>query len=148
MAEAINAPSIGAQSTTVSLVALIAACGIFLYVAYLRLLPKPLPGIPYNKSAARSLFGDLPEIMSYMKQTKELWPWVADQTVRHQSAMVQVFGRPFAKPWIVSPPTELDVSDNEADPRRPPRSTGHFVTPNERIRPIQLYSRCLCRLGT
>lgn len=33
-----------------------------LYVLYQIILPKPIPGIPYNKHAAKSLFGDIPEI--------------------------------------------------------------------------------------
>lgn len=49
--------------------------GVFLvlYLAYRALLPKPLPGIPYNKDAANKLFGDVPEVMSYVKSTKQIY---------------------------------------------------------------------------
>ncbi|KIX99549.1 uncharacterized protein Z520_05125 [Fonsecaea multimorphosa CBS 102226] len=80
---------------------LIVVCIIFLYTGYRRLLPKPIPGIPYNKSATRSLFGDIPEMMSYIAKTEEVWPWVADQIMKHQSPIVQVFARPFGRPWVI-----------------------------------------------
>ncbi|KAH0840575.1 cytochrome P450 monooxygenase [Fonsecaea pedrosoi] len=65
------------------------------------LLPKPIPGIPYNESATRSLLGDIPEMMSYMAKTEEIWPWITEQITKHQSPVVQVFGRPFARPWVI-----------------------------------------------
>lgn len=51
------------------------AGGLFLvaYLAYRALLPKPLPGIPYNKDAATKLFGDVPEVMGYVKSTKQIY---------------------------------------------------------------------------
>jgi hypothetical protein len=101
MAEHKSIPVLDATTTTLSLVPLVVVCGIFLYVTYLRLLPKPIPGIPYNKSATRSLFGDIPAMMSYMSRTQEIWPWVVEQTINHQSPIVQVFARPFSKPWVV-----------------------------------------------
>lgn len=76
-----------------SYIALILACALFLFVSYRMLLPKPIPGIPCNEGASRSLFGDLPEIMNYMNKTQELWPWLADQVTKHQSPIVQVFAR-------------------------------------------------------
>ncbi|KAJ9604857.1 hypothetical protein H2200_010972 [Cladophialophora chaetospira] len=101
MAEHLNQPIIDAKPTTISLISLVVVCAIFLYVSYRKLMPKPIPGIPYNKSATRSLFGDIPEMMSYMSRTQELWPWVVEQTTRHQSPIVQVFARPFSKPWVI-----------------------------------------------
>lgn len=37
------------------------------------LLPKPLPGIPYNRDAADRLFGDVPEMMGYVMRTKRIF---------------------------------------------------------------------------
>ncbi|EXJ69984.1 uncharacterized protein A1O5_07057 [Cladophialophora psammophila CBS 110553] len=76
-------------------------CVAFLYLGYRRLLPRPIPGIPYNESATHSLFGDIPEMMNYMARTEEVWPWIADQVTKHQSPIVQVFARPFARPWVI-----------------------------------------------
>jgi hypothetical protein len=44
-----------------------------LYVLYKALLPKPLPGIPYNRDAAHKLFGDVPEMMRYVLRTKRIF---------------------------------------------------------------------------
>jgi hypothetical protein len=101
MADHLSPPVIEAKPAVTSLIMLVVVCCIFLYFSYRRLLPKPIPGIPYNKSAARSLLGDVPEMMSYISRTQEIWPWVADQTTKHQSPIVQVWGRPFSKPWVV-----------------------------------------------
>ena len=101
MAEHSTIPVLGARPTATSLVALVAFCGVFLYLVYLKLLPKPIEGIPYNKTAAHSLFGDIPEMMAYMSRTQEIWAWIAEQNTKHQSAIVQVFARPFAKPWVI-----------------------------------------------
>ncbi|KAK3687898.1 cytochrome P450 [Podospora appendiculata] len=77
--------------------------GVFvaLYFAYRAALPKPLPGIPYNKDAASRLFGDVPEMMSYVMRTKRIFCWLAAQTTRHQNAIVQVFIKPMSLPWVV-----------------------------------------------
>lgn len=44
-----------------------------LYVLYRAALPKPLPGIPYNKEAAGKLLGDVPEMMGYVMRTKRIF---------------------------------------------------------------------------
>ncbi|KIV86698.1 hypothetical protein PV11_02296 [Exophiala sideris] len=72
-----------------------------LYLAYRWALPKPIPGIPYNASAAKSIFGDVPSIVSYMSKTDRLWPWIMQQNIIHQSPIAQVFARPFAAPWVL-----------------------------------------------
>ncbi|CAO2654656.1 Nn.00g113890.m01.CDS01 [Neocucurbitaria sp. VM-36] len=43
-----------------------------LFVSYRAIRPKPLPGIPYNHAAAAKLFGDVPEMMSYVLLFGEL----------------------------------------------------------------------------
>ena len=101
MAEHVKQLTVDTRPTMTSLISLVVICAIFLYVSYRRLMPKPIPGIPYNKSATRSLFGDVPEIMSYISRTQEIWPWITEQTRKHQSPIVQVFARPFSKPWVV-----------------------------------------------
>jgi hypothetical protein len=44
-----------------------------LYAAYRAALPKPIPGIPYNKDAAHKLLGDVPEMMDYVKRTQRIF---------------------------------------------------------------------------
>lgn len=36
------------------------------YALYRAALPKPIPGIAYNKDAARRIMGDVPEAMEHM----------------------------------------------------------------------------------
>jgi len=43
------------------------------YAAYKAALPRPLPGIPYNHDAARSLLGDAPEMVGYIWRTKRVF---------------------------------------------------------------------------
>lgn len=54
-----------------SSVATLIVAGVLLglYLAYRAVLPKPIPGIPYNKNAASKIFGDAPEMMDYVKRT-------------------------------------------------------------------------------
>jgi hypothetical protein len=51
----------------------IAITAILLYAGYRAILPKPLPGIPYNHDAAGKLFGDVPEMMAYVMRTKRIF---------------------------------------------------------------------------
>lgn len=68
----------------------------FLYLVRWLALPKPIPGIPYNVKAANRVMGDIPDF----RATHNHREWVALQAVKHQSALVQVFLRPFGKPWV------------------------------------------------
>jgi hypothetical protein len=89
----------GASPYTVSL--LVVGVTLFLILSYRWALPKPIPGIPYNASAVNSLLGDVPEMMEQMQKTDQIFPWLVSQTVKLQSPIVQVWARPFAKPWVI-----------------------------------------------
>ncbi|RFN54955.1 cytochrome p450 1a1 [Fusarium flagelliforme] len=67
-----------------------------LYLLRRALLPKPIPGIPYNKNATNSIFGDLLEFRS----AKSRHTWWALQAVKHQYPLVQIFMKPFGLPWV------------------------------------------------
>ncbi|KAM5349817.1 hypothetical protein ACJ41O_006322 [Fusarium nematophilum] len=68
-----------------------------LVYGFLRLLmPKPIPGIPYNAAAANSFLGDIPEFRAASNRRD----WWANQSIKHQSPLVQVFLRPFGRPWV------------------------------------------------
>ncbi|KZL63233.1 cytochrome p450 monooxygenase [Colletotrichum incanum] len=72
-----------------------------LYLFYRALLPRPLSGIPYNEAAAKSLLGDMPEMVGHAEKTGEMYDWLGAQNINHRSPIVQVFGRPFSKPWVI-----------------------------------------------
>ncbi|KAK1702556.1 cytochrome P450 [Colletotrichum acutatum] len=78
--------------------------GIVLILIYLFrqfFLPKLLPGIPHNKHVTSRLFGDLSEMLAYAKEHGEYFTWLAQQNRRLESPVVQVFIRPFQKPWVL-----------------------------------------------
>ena len=68
-----------------------------LYLIRRALLPKPIPGIPYNKNAVNSIFGDLLEFRAVKNRHK----WWALQAVKHQHPIVQIFMKPFGLPWVL-----------------------------------------------
>ena len=76
----------------------VSLCLILSFWLYRVALPKPIPGIPYNKHASSRLLGDLPELTKHMQVTKEMTSWLVNQCRVHNSPIVQVFARPFQKP--------------------------------------------------
>ena len=52
---------------------LVSGLAAALYLGYRTALPKPLPGIPYNKDAATNLLGDVPEMIRYVLRTKRVF---------------------------------------------------------------------------
>lgn len=68
---------------------------------YRWLLPKPIPGIPYNPGATRTILGDIPSMVKYTTETKELYQWIVNQNIKLQSPIIQLFARPFRKPWVI-----------------------------------------------
>ena len=79
-------------------VLLIAPCALVLltgYVVWLRLLPKPLPGIPYNPEALKSVFGDVASIIQWKKRHGEQRRWFQAQAVKMNTPICQVFTKPF-----------------------------------------------------
>jgi len=60
-------------------------------------LPKPIPGIPYNKLSANRILGDVPD----MTKTGRVRFWMREQFAIHQSPIYQIFVHPFTKPWIM-----------------------------------------------
>jgi len=80
---------------------LVIGVALFSLLSYRWALPKPIPGIPYNSAAAKRLLGDVPEMMQSMQKTEQIFPWLIEQNVKLNSPIVQVWTRPFAKPWVV-----------------------------------------------
>lgn len=78
----------------------VTALSYLIYLLYRHLLPRPIPGIPYNVEATSSLLGDLPR---FQKETNgsNLFQWMVKQTRVHRSPIVQTFIEPFRKPSVV-----------------------------------------------
>ncbi|KAI0103940.1 cytochrome P450 [Nemania sp. FL0031] len=81
--------------------AVLSAVFVSVHLLYQWLLPKPIPGIPYNPEAAKRLFGDAPDMLREVSVTGEFGVWCATQVKKMNSPVCQVFIRPFAKPWVL-----------------------------------------------
>lgn len=84
-----------------SYLAYIAGGIVFLYLAYWWALPKPIPGIPYNKTAIKLLLGDVGSMVKHISKTQEVHDWMSAQNVKLNSPIVQLFTRPFGRPCVV-----------------------------------------------
>ncbi|KAK6853116.1 cytochrome P450 [Apiospora arundinis] len=72
-----------------------------LYLAYQWALPKPLPGIPYNQDAVKTILGDAVEIQRIKKEGGRPRAWFNLQPERHNSPLVQAFLAPLSKPVLI-----------------------------------------------
>ncbi|KAJ5318340.1 hypothetical protein N7476_004760 [Penicillium atrosanguineum] len=72
-----------------------------LYIGYQSALPKPLPGIPYNAAAVKSLLGDIPDMLAQVSKTGDIVAWLRDQNLKSKSVISQIFIRPMSKPIIL-----------------------------------------------
>jgi hypothetical protein len=99
MVDLIQHTFFGASLYTISL--LVVGVALFFILSYRWALSKPIPGIPYNVSAANSLLGDIPQMMEHKQKTDQIFPWLVAQTVKLQSPIVQVWARPFSRPWVI-----------------------------------------------
>lgn len=77
--------------------------GVFtvLYLAWKWALPKPIRGIPYNKAALKSIYGDNVEIAEIKKNGGPLRSWFAQQPIRHKGPIAQVFTKPLSRPTVI-----------------------------------------------
>ncbi|KAJ5170047.1 cytochrome P450 [Penicillium coprophilum] len=74
---------------------------LLIYAIRQWLLPRPIPGIPYNLKSSRKLLGDAPDMLREVKITKEQNVWLARQINKFQSPLCQVFIKPFSRPWVL-----------------------------------------------
>lgn len=72
-----------------------------LYAIYLRALPKPLRGIPYDVESSRRLLGDLPHFFALEKSGQRIMEFWADVARRQRSPITQYFAGPFTKPVVI-----------------------------------------------
>lgn len=87
-------PASGALPLTVPVVLAIVAAALFAF--YRSIQKKPLPGIPYNKEAAGTIFGDIPALLAYKKQHGSGRRWMLTQLKKHNSVLVQLFLKPMS----------------------------------------------------
>ncbi|KAK1974771.1 cytochrome P450 monooxygenase [Colletotrichum cereale] len=40
-------------------------------------------------------------MIGHVKKTGEMFDWMGAQNIKHRSPIIQVFGRPFSKPWVI-----------------------------------------------
>jgi hypothetical protein len=62
---------------------------------------SPIPGIPYNKAAVKTILGDAAEISQVKKNGGRPRAWLGLQPGRHNSPLVQVFLAPLSKPILI-----------------------------------------------
>jgi hypothetical protein len=86
------------SSTLLALIGGISSC---LFLCYRWALPRPIPGIPYNKEATKTLLGDIIPFAQYIGRTKEVASWWTIQTIQLQSPIIQLFCRVFGKPFVM-----------------------------------------------
>lgn len=80
---------------------LIALPLLLLFLAYRWALPKPIPGIPYDESARKTIYGNMPEILAYVKKHGRVRPWITAHPMRHNSPITQFWTSPFSKPSVI-----------------------------------------------
>lgn len=83
------------------------------YLFYQWLLPKPIKGVPYNKDATKSIFGDIPSMLAHLKAHTEFQSWILNHNEVHKSPIVQIFIDLFRGPVvIISDAREVQVCEN------------------------------------
>ncbi|KAF7194896.1 Cytochrome P450 monooxygenase [Pseudocercospora fuligena] len=78
--------------------AVISVLGVCLYNAG---RPKPLPGIPYNPVSAKRFLGDGPDLFKWAAEHGSPYGYLPEMIKKLDSPIVQLFLRPFARPWII-----------------------------------------------
>ena len=93
-----GATKIGWIPTSIAIVSILV---VLTYAIFRLALPKPIPGIPYNKESARRFLGDIPKFteLENAGQTGRLF-W-GGMAVKHTSPITQCFMGPFAKPAVI-----------------------------------------------
>ncbi|KAJ2999363.1 hypothetical protein NUW58_g22 [Xylaria curta] len=86
--------------TTLSFVAVALALSVLRL--YQLAIPKPIPGIPYNKTS-KKLLGDVPAIVEHMAKTEggTFVTYILKSMESLDSPLIQIFIRPFGKPHLV-----------------------------------------------
>lgn len=73
----------------------------FCYLCYRAALPRPLPGIPYNKKSAKRFLGDAPDLFKHVAEHGDAFSYVAKMAIEMNEPIFQVFMQPLGRPWVV-----------------------------------------------
>lgn len=73
----------------------------YIHPLYRRALHRPIPGIPHHVSSANTILGDLTSFGAHVWSTSQILSWFPSQVTAIESPIIQVFLRPFGKPWVV-----------------------------------------------
>ncbi|PHH80809.1 hypothetical protein CDD80_6899 [Ophiocordyceps camponoti-rufipedis] len=90
-------PTTGVPDILTLAATLAAVIVVALGLLYLRALPHPLPGIPYNAASARRLLGDVGEVRR--ARCRRRWIW--SQPREHGAPVSQAFLLPFRRPTVI-----------------------------------------------
>ncbi|KAG6071620.1 hypothetical protein E4U33_003610 [Claviceps sp. LM78 group G4] len=71
---------------------------LFIVYGLQRILPKPIPGVPYNQDIG--ILGDLPALLKAVR-SGSIRPWLWAIPKRRNSPITQVFLSPFSKPFVI-----------------------------------------------
>lgn len=63
--------------------------------------PRPLPGIPYHHKSVNRILGDIPSLVVHFRKHQMRTDWVAQQCFELNSRIVQLFLKPFGRPYVV-----------------------------------------------
>ena len=86
----------------VCLAFLVVSAGVVLIKVAAQAARRPLTGIPFNEAALKTAFGDVTELNQRQRGGEtSIRPWFLEQAARHNSALVQIFLGPFAKPAVL-----------------------------------------------
>ncbi|KAI8965514.1 putative cytochrome P450 oxidoreductase [Daldinia sp. FL1419] len=66
-----------------------------------RAYPRPIPGIPYNATSARSFWGDAAPLLEAVKVTQDPAKYIFQQNRYLNSPVIQMFLAPFSKPTVI-----------------------------------------------
>jgi len=73
------------------------------YYVYQMALPKPIPGIPCNKAAAKSILGDLLAMLEAKAKSggTDAFDYVCNLPLEKNTPIFQIFAKLFSKPWVL-----------------------------------------------
>ncbi|KAI5918404.1 cytochrome P450 [Camillea tinctor] len=75
---------------------------LLIYILYRLALPKPIPGIPYDRDAARHILGSVPSLLKLEAETGATFvDYMIHQSEKLNSPIFQVFLGPFVRPHVV-----------------------------------------------
>nr|POE79794.1 cytochrome p450 4v2 [Quercus suber] len=95
----IECKMLSSSSFTISvLVGIVFAAFLLVYRSF---LPKPIPGIPYDKKSAARILGDAPDAMKYQAKTGEILSYLKLKCKELDSPIIQMFMRPGGAPWVI-----------------------------------------------